>query len=223
LLYKTQSKQNNSKNYLTNFFLFVFGLIFLSTLFLTQSLNAKDFVLGDKYLLLDKTIDKLNTIGNELYAKTNYNVYLSISNKALDNTIKKHIQKQKQKIPNFDNENSILISIALDISKIEMIASLNISKFVNRNDILDDYMIPFLAGYDKNSQSSKYSAASLNGYSEVAENIAVYKGVILDSAINNGSKNFFDGFRTFMYIIFCIIIVVFAYTRLKPLFIGKKN
>ncbi len=175
----------------------------------------KNFVLGDEGLLLPKTIVKLNEIGNELYNKTKYNIYISIHNNALDKDIKKHIQKTKQQIPNFDNEESVLISIALDIKKIDLISSKDISGFVNKDDVLDDYMIPFLAGYDKNSLSSKYSAACLNGYSEVAENIAKHKGVVLQSAINNESKNFFDAFRSFMYIIFCIIAIAFVYTRFK--------
>jgi len=175
----------------------------------------KNFVLGDSNLLVPKTIVKLNEIGNELYDKTKYNVYISIHNQALDTNIKNHMQKLKQTIADFDNENSILISIALDIHKIDLISSVDISGFVDKDDILNDYMIPFLAGHDKNSISSKYSAACLNGYSEVAEDIAKHKGIALNSAINNESKSFFDAFRTFMYIIFCIIAIAFVYTRVK--------
>ncbi len=193
--------------------------ILLISLALASFANAnpivKDFVFADDGLLLNKTKEKMNLIGNELYEKTSFNLYIAISNKSLDEKIKTHIELQSKEIKNFYKNDSILISIALDIKKVELLTSRDMSNIIDKDTILDDYIVPFLAGYDKNDLISKYSAGMLNGYSEVAESVADNNKVILDNAIYSESKDFFDGFRIFVYSVFFGIIGFFLYLKFK--------
>ena len=186
-------------------------------IFLTISfsfLGAKDFVIGNKSIIFNKTIEKINLIGNELYQKSQYSIYLSLSNKALAPSIKSHSKIIAKNINGFYNKKSILISLALDIQKVEILFSdKNIN--INKDDILDNYIIPFLAGFDKNSLTSKYSAGFLNGYSQIAENIADSQNMILEHALYSESKTFFDNFRLFVYMVFFFIIFVFLYKKIK--------
>jgi hypothetical protein len=184
-------------------------------IFLNANTYENKFVLGNPSLILEKTKIKVNLIGDELSKKLNYKLYISITDKSLDKKIKNHIKLESQQIKNFYKENSILISIALDIKKVELISSIDISTLIDKNDILNNYIIPFLVSYDKNTQISKYSAGILNGYSEIAESIANKNDIILDNAIYNGSKDVFDSFRIAIYGIFFFVIFFFLYKKLK--------
>lgn len=197
------------------FFLLCRNALTIILLSLFANANNTNFVLGDTSLILEKTKTKVNLIGDELSNKLNYKLYISITNKSLDNKIKNHIKLESEKIKNFYKENSILISIALDIKKVELISSVNIDSIIDKDDILNNYIIPFLVSYDKNTQISKYSAGILNGYSEVAESIANQKDIILDNAIYNGSKDFFDSFRYLIYGVFLFVGFFFLYTKFK--------
>lgn len=194
--------------------------IVLIYLALTGFVNANDssnknFVFADDGLILNKTRQKINLIGNELYKKTSFNVYIAIRKNSLDKKIKTHIKLQSEKIENFYKNDSILISIALDTRKVELLTSRDMSNLIDKDTILDDYIVPFLAGYDKNDLISKYSAGMLNGYSETAESIAEKNNVILENAIYSESKDFFDGFRIFVYSVFFGIIFFFIYIKFK--------
>ena len=189
--------------------------ILLIYLALAVFANAKDFVFSDDKLILKKTEEKINLIGNELYKKTSFNLYIAIKNKSLNKQIKAHIKLQSKQIKNFYKNNSVLISIALDTKKVELLTSKDMSSFIEKDVVLDDYIIPFLSGYDKNDLISKYSAGMLNGYSEVAESIAKKHNIVLENAIYSESKDFFDGFRIFVYSVFFGIIFFFLYIKFK--------
>jgi uncharacterized membrane protein YgcG len=174
-----------------------------------------DFVLGDKSLIHIKTLQKVNAIGTELRAKTNTSLYISITNSSLDSNIKEHSKKISQKINNFYKNKSILIAIALDIEKMDIISTSNVANLIDEDKILNTYVIPFFVGHDKNSIISKHSAGVLNGYSQLAEDIADNKNIILENAIYSESKDFFDVFRILIYLIFFVIAILYIYNKIK--------
>jgi len=178
---------------------------------------SNNFVLGDKSVILDKTVVKINQIGKELKDKTNVSIYISISKKALHPKIKDHLQEISKGIDSFVSNSTIIIGLALDIKKIAILSNLSDSDkdTFDNDDILNNYIIPFLVGRDKNSINSKYSAGLLNGYSQIAEVIAKKRGIVLDNAIYSGSKDFFDIFRTSIYAIFIFIVLLFIFIKIK--------
>ena len=190
-------------------------LIYLALTGFVNANDDKNFVFADDGLVLNKTKQKINLIGNELYKKTSFNIYIAIRKHSLDEKIKTHIKLQSEKIEDFYKNDSVLISIALDTKKVELLTSKDMSNMIDKDTILDDYIVPFLAGYDKNDLISKYSAGMLNGYSETAESIAEKNNVILENAIYSESKDFFDGFRIFVYSVFFGIIFFFLYIKFK--------
>jgi hypothetical protein len=181
---------------------------------MAYSMNG-EFVITDKSLILDKTINKINQIGKELKEKTNVSLYICIKKKSLDKYIKIHTKLISEKIEDFYNQDSILISIALDITKMNILSTDKISYLVDEDKILNNYIVPFFVGHDKNSIESKYSAGLLNGYSQLAEDIADSRNIHLDSAIYSGSKDFFDAFRIFIYLTFLLIAILYIIRRFQ--------
>ena len=57
----------------------------------------------------------------------------------------------------------------------------------------------------------KYSVGMYNGYSQIAEEIAESRGIVLENAAGNGSKNFIDVIRVIFY--GTILFAVFQYFR----------
>lgn len=173
------------------------------------------FVSDDTKLILPKTITKINQIGKELKDKTQVSIYISVSQKALDPKIKAHSKKIANKIDKFYLSQSILISLALDIQKIAIISSLPKKDAFDSDIILNDYIIPFLVGHDKNSVQSKYSAGLLNGYSQLAEDIAEKRNITLENTIKNGSKDVFDAIRIFVYIAIALLFGLILYRKFQ--------
>ena len=52
---------------------------------------------------------------------------------------------------------------------------MNFKISLNKNDILDGYVVPLLASKDKNTLFAKVSAATLNGYAAIADILAESK------------------------------------------------
>lgn len=59
----------------------------------------------------------------------------------------------------------------------------------------------------------KYSVGMYNGYSEIAEEIATSRGIVLKNAAGNGSKNFIDVIRVIFY--GTILFAIFQYFRAR--------
>ena len=181
-----------------------------------------NFVVQHDGVLLDKSVEKIEAIGKELDAKTGFRLYLSVVEDTHGSELKAFGEEQTARITGFDNEASVLIYLAKDIQKIDMaISQIASEKMQNKNTpidkdkILDKYIIPFLVSHDKNTDISKYSAGMLNGYSQLAEDIAKAHGVELEEAIQSESKNTMDIVRALVYSVFVFYLGFFIYTKIK--------
>jgi len=85
-----------------------------------------------------------------------------------------------------------------------------LASIVNKDEILNDYVIPLLASKDKNSLKSKISAAVLNGYAEIADRVAKYKDIELESSIGSSGKVAGTIWKVFMYSVVLVGIVLFT-------------
>lgn len=174
---------------------------------------SDNFVLSNDSIILEKTVEKINSIGKELRDKTNISIYVSLNEKALGKDIKSHAKAISNGVDGLSGKDYALIAVALDIQKIDILSSNNIKHLIDKDKILDDYIIPFFVNKNKNTQMSKYSAGILNGYSQLAEDIADSKNITLKNAIYSNSKDFFDLFKILIYSIFLIAIVAFLYMK----------
>jgi len=192
------------------------GVILSLLFFFCQNLSAQNFILNDDKLIDDRAKEKINQIGDEVKSKLGVNIYVYVkSTLGLDENI-----KTKEKIDIIkSNENQIisklenpyvLLSISVEETHVNLLFSEEFKTILDKDDILDGYVVPLLASKDKNTLFSKVSAATLNGYGAIADTIADSKNIKLESSIGNSGKVSSTIWRVLMYTI--IILGLFAYT-----------
>ena len=192
------------------------GVILSLLFFFCQNLSAQNFILNDDKLIDDRAKEKINQIGDEVKSKLGVNIYVYVkSTLGLDENI-----KTKEKIDIIkNNENQIvsklenpyvLLSISVEETHVNLLFSDEFKTNLDKDDILDGYVVPLLASKDKNTLFSKVSAATLNGYAAIADTIAESKNIKLESSIGNSGKVSSTIWRVLMYTI--IILGLFAYT-----------
>jgi len=168
-------------------------------LFLFTTAAFSSFVLENDEILTTKAIEKIDEISNELKSKTGISAYV-IAKKDLDG---KKIREYSENITKNLNGNFALFIFALNEKKVNIYSNID-SKF-DKDDILDNYVIPILVSKDK--QIQKYPAAVFNGFAELSEQIAQSFNVELSSSIGSEGKNAYD---IVVYIIYFMIATFFA-------------
>jgi hypothetical protein len=197
------------------------GVIYSLLLFFCSSLSAQNFILNDDNLIDNRAKEKINQIGKEVKAKLGVNMYIyAKSNLGLDENI-----KTKEKIDFIKNlENQIistlekpyvLLTIAVEETHVNLLFTDDLKTIVNKDDILDGYVVPLLASNDKNTLFAKVSAATLNGYAAIGDTIAESKEIKLESSIGNAGKVSSTIWRVVMYTIVVFGLLAYIYAILK--------
>lgn len=197
------------------------GVIFSLLFFFCQNLSAQNFILNDDKLIDDRAKEKINQIGAETKSKLGVNIYIyAKSTLGLDANI-----KTKEKIEFIKNhENQIVatlekpfvfLSISVEETHVNLTFSEDLKDIIDKNDILDGYVVPLLASKDKNTLFAKVSAATLNGYAAIADTIADAKGIKLESSIGNAGKVSSTIWRVVMYTLIILGLLAYTYAVLK--------
>jgi len=165
------------------------------------------FIINGKEAIDPRSIEKIDTMGNELFVKTGISVYIYASEQYSKNEFGDMKQKmefiksfESTLLPDLEKP-YILLTLSLEDKHVNVLSSKRVEGIVNRDEILDSYIIPLLASHDKNSKEAKVSAALLNGYSAVVEMLADAKGVKVESIINGSGRTFAKVWKIFMYLI----------------------
>lgn len=197
------------------------GVIFSLLFFLSLNLYAQNFILSDDNLIDKRAEEKINQIGSEVNTKLGVNIYIyAKSTLGLDENI-----KTKEKIEYIKNYESqilqtlkspyVLLTTSVEDMHVNLYTSEDLKKIINKDDILDDYVVPLLASKDKNTLFAKVSAAMLNGYAAIADNIAESKNVTLESSIGNEGKVSSTIWRVLMYFLIVTGLLAYTYAVLK--------
>lgn len=194
------------------------GVFLTLLLFFIPTLQASTtpYILSHDELIDPRAIAKINEIGTEVETKTGVKIYLFVKeNYGIDDslTMKEKFEKIKiyenQLLHNL-NTPYVLITMSLDQTHLNLFTSPELDSIIDKNEILNDYIIPLLASKDKNKLFSKVSAALLNGYAQIGDEIAASKNIKLESSIGSGGKTFGTIWKVFMY--FIIVTGLVAYT-----------
>ncbi len=185
-----------------------------SALFATQN----NFILKHDGLIDQRAQDKINEIGLEAKDKLGVNIYTYIiENNGIDPALPREQRKTMMKFFNQKLISSVeekipyaILVISIDQKYTNILASKNIILKLDKDDILDGYVIPLLASKDKNSLFAKTSAATLNGIAQIADSLAQQKGIELTSSIGSGGKTASSIWRVFMYSLVVFGIVAYA-------------
>ncbi len=183
----------------------------LVLLLFTMTLQAKRFVYNDG-VILNKTEVKIEQMANELYRKTGISAYL-LTKKNLNG--KSIVQYEKGFAKNFKPPYAIL-SIVLNEQKVDIYNSIDLTNTFNKEAILSPYpwkgsIIPLL------TMKKKYvsvSAAMLNGYADMVEQIATSKEIKLKSGIGSTNRNIYFSLQLS---IFLFLLIVFGWYIIKKI------
>ncbi len=184
-----------------------FILIFIFLLSQSLALGA-NFVINNDEILSQKVSVKLNEIGSELYAKSGINLVVGVYK---DGELEALFKEQ-----NLSSPYAFLLLIK-DKKKVEIFADSNTSKLFNKEQILSvnpesGTIIPILVS--KNGKDI-YNAAILNGYADIAEQIASSLNLQLESSVGNSNKTTLNFLRFFIYGLVAFFIVVIFYKKVK--------
>ncbi|MGE4294860.1 MAG: hypothetical protein AB7E49_04075 [Campylobacterales bacterium] len=178
--------------------------LLLSLLLATLGLAAQpgNFVLHNEEVILAKTAGKINEMCGELHAKTQIAVYLSAIAKLPENET---ITQYQERIAATLSAPYVLVSISRLDRQIELTTSSDLAGRIDKNEVLDDYIIPLLVEMRKDlSPQQQMSAGLLNGVAFVTDTLAEQEGIILTSSIGNESKDFYEGL---MWVIKAMILL----------------
>ncbi len=200
---------------------FKVGVIFSLLLFLSQSIFAQTFILNDDGLIDDRAKEKIEQIGSEVNSKLGINIYVYVkSTLGLNPDIKtkekiEFIKTYENSITQKINSPYVLLTIFVEDTHVNILASEDTKSIVDKNDILNGYVVPLLASKDKNTLFSKVSASALNGYSAIADSLSKAKNITLENNIGNDGKISSTLWRVMMYMIVIIGLVAYTFVVLK--------
>jgi len=179
------------------------------------------YILEGKELIDPRAIKKIDEIGSELYQRTGVNVYIYAKDMYkygnFESTAQKleFIKKLESNVTSRLKDPYVLLSLSIEDTHINLLNSKELDDSLDRDDILDNYIIPLLASKDKNGLYAKVSAAILNGYAEIGDSIAKKRGIELESSIGNEGHTFNAIWRVFMYFIIVTGLLVYTYAVLR--------
>ena len=184
-----------------------FILIFIFLLSQSLALGA-NFVINNDEILSQKVSVKLNEIGSELYAKSGINLVVGVYK---DGELEALFKEQ-----NLSSPYAFVLLIKAK-KKVEIFADANTSKLFNKEQILSvnpesGTIIPILVS--KNGKDV-YNAAILNGYADIAEQIASSLNLQLESSVGNSNKTTLNFLRFFIYGLVAFFIIVIFYKKVK--------
>lgn len=196
--------------------------------------EAGKYILNTGGLLDQRASEKINTIGSEVKAKINLQIYLDIKG---DNGINPELpreqrismmkQKEAELVSSIQQDlngtkSYVILALALDQKYTNILLSDDLKEIIDKDSILDEYVIPLLATQDKNTLNSKVSAATLNGYAQIADDLAKYKNITLESSIGSEGKVASTIWRVFMYTLVVLGIVLYFIIILREKKIKKE-
>jgi hypothetical protein len=182
----------------------------LILLFLSSTLLANEkFILINENIINQKTSEKIEKIGKEVKEKLNISIYLIGKNSLKDI----HITQYEKEVAQDLKGSFVLITLANLENKVDIISSEDIKDKIDRNSILNDYIIPLLVNKGKMDDIVRYSAGLLNGYSEVADQLAATKGITLDNSLGYQTQDTMNFLRLIFY--GTLILAFFVYLKNK--------
>ncbi|MEA3383805.1 MAG: hypothetical protein U9Q20_03890 [Campylobacterota bacterium] len=196
-------------------------LLLVSLLVGTLYANTNGYIISHDDLIDQRAQDKMLEITKEAKVKLGVNLYIDIKE---NNGINPELpRKERQKLAKVMEKNLVkdlkppyaVLTMGIDQLYINILTSDDLKDVIDKDDVLDSYVIPLLASKDKNTLFAKTSAATLNGIAQMADSIASSKGIKLDSSIGSEGKTASTIWRMFMYTLVLAGIILYAVIVLR--------
>ena len=189
-------------------FIVVFLFCYAATL---QGSNLPhEIVLVNQNILSPAVSEKIAVLGEELASKSDVFVGVAVYESLDGKTLKEAAQLNL-------TQPYALLMLAKAEHKVEIFADPQTLKLFDKEKILSPYpssgsILPILAS--KNGKDI-FNAAVLNGYADLAEQIAASKGVSLQNAVGSQNRRTLDAFRIFIYGSIGLVICVAAFRKFR--------
>jgi len=197
----------------------------LLVLLLSTLLNASYFIKND--LTNSKASIIIEDIGNELSSKTGINAYIVATNEKFPVGFNL-IEYSKRYDSNMNKPFVLLIFAPNALITVKSQATGRVGLIASSPDIRDlydsndvkDATIDVVAAKDKNSKKDKYTIGIVQGYSEMADQIASSKGIKMIKTLPNETRVIIKYLK---YLVFLGTIMVLWLFFIRPIVIRIKN
>ncbi|NQY95200.1 MAG: TPM domain-containing protein [Campylobacteraceae bacterium] len=185
------------------------AVFFLSTLLLAET----KFVFSPENLINKKAVIKIEEIGTEIKKKLNINLFL-YANETIGG---KSMVEYREEIRKQQKDPYVILLFTQKEKKVDIISSKNLENKIEAEDVLDPFsgtIIPLLITKPKKDAiDDRVSAALLNGYADIADQLAQSHHIELTTSIGNANRDIINIMRIIFYT--TIIIVLGLYFRKK--------
>ncbi|MDR0408495.1 MAG: hypothetical protein LBH45_06250 [Campylobacteraceae bacterium] len=207
------------------------GDFFKSSRFLTAAflffipflLQAQNYVINNEDGIIgQKAVDKINEMGEELFAKDDVSVYVSLNKTAGNISAKEYTDLLTDKL----KSPYVLLIMLTEDKIIDIISSSeDMEKRFNKSQVLSPVpyhgtIKPLLA---VKKDLDNFSAAILNGYADIVEQIAKSDNLKLESAIGDTNRDTLDYVRIIIYSIFVAVFFIYIYKKIRYYYAKKKK
>ncbi len=176
--------------------MFVHARLALLVLLLLNTLQAK-FLFND-HIISPKAAEQIEKMGSELEQKSKVYAYVVATNQQLKRGV--NVYDFIKKYQSSMSKPYVAIVFAPNSKRLHLISSdKELKSKLNEGTILD-FAIKVIAGIDKNSLQSKYDLGLVQAYSELCDEVAKSKNIVLQSTIKSGG-------RWVLYIVNTLIII----------------
>jgi uncharacterized membrane protein YgcG len=190
-------------------------LLAIAVLILTFSSSLlANIVIANDDIVGKLAVEKITLLGNELHQKTGVNVYLMAVEELGGKTMQAIVEENSFKIV----DPYALLFLAKADHQVNILTSQGVEKMFNKDKILSPYpwsgtILPLLAV--KKENADKYTAAMLNGYADIVEQIAAHHNIVLDEAVGNTNRSTMGILRLMFYGIMAWVGFKLIYRRIK--------
>ena len=197
----------------------------LLALLLPFLLHATHFTKND---LLNKEASKIiEDIGSELFAKTGINAYAIATNEhfpeafnLVEYSRKYESNMSKPFVILIFAPNALITAKSKERGRVGLITSSDELKQLYSASDIKDATIDVVATKDKNTKKDKYAIGVVQGYSELADQIATTKGIKMTTTIPNDTKVIIHYLQ---YLVFLGSIFVLWSFFIRPIYIRIKH
>jgi hypothetical protein len=197
----------------------------LLALLLPLLLNATHILKDD--LLKPEASKLIEQMGNELFSKTGMNGYVVATNEnfpekfnLVEYSKKYEANVSKPYVMLIFAPNAVITKESGQKGRVALIpSSKDLVDLYNKSDVIDA-TIDVIAAKDKNTKEDKFNIGLVQGFSELADQIATSKNVKLETTIPNDTRTIIGYVKILVYIGALLVLWIFI---LRPIWVRIKN
>ena len=197
----------------------------LLALLLPLLLNATHILKDD--LLKPEAAKLIEQIGNELFSKTGMNEYVVATNENFPERFnlvayskKYEANLSKPYVMLIFAPNALITKKSDQKGRVALIpSSREVAELYNKSDVMDA-TIDVVATKDKNSKEDKFNIGIVQGFSELADQIATSKNVKLKTTLPNDTRTIIGYIKILVYFGALLVLWIFI---LRPIWVRIKN